>query len=182
VSIAIEVVGNGEAFRQAIASVCFAGRVAMIGYAKGETSLDTQQIIKKELDVLGSRNALRVFPAVIKMLEWREKPFVNLITRIYPFCETPDAFRDWSRNPSVVSKFSLILKPDWEMKLYVSYFKSENGIIKKQSISIGSKEIVKPLKFDLSRKRNANGDQNYSNLNRFALNLLKKDDAKVGTS
>lgn len=33
---------------------------------------------------------------------------------------------------------------------------------------------------DISRKRNNNAAQNYSNLNRIALSLLKKDDAKVG--
>jgi predicted transposase YbfD/YdcC len=33
---------------------------------------------------------------------------------------------------------------------------------------------------DMSRKRNGNAAQNYSNLNRIALNLLKKDNAKVG--
>ena len=110
VSIAIEAVGNGETFKQAIASVCFAGRVVMIGYAKGETSLDTQQIIKKELDILGSRNALRVFPAVIKMLERREKPFAKMITRIYPFNETPNALKDWSANPGIVSKFLIDIK------------------------------------------------------------------------
>ena len=33
---------------------------------------------------------------------------------------------------------------------------------------------------DMSRKRSGNAAQNYSNLNRIALNLLKKDDAKVG--
>ncbi len=33
---------------------------------------------------------------------------------------------------------------------------------------------------DMSRKRAGNAAQNYSNLNRIALNLLKKDDAKVG--
>jgi len=110
VSVAIEAVGNGETFKQAIESVCFSGRVVMIGYAKGETSLDTQLIIKKELDVLGSRNALRVFPAVIKMLERREKPFANMITRIYPFGETPDALKDWDTNPGIVSKFLIDIK------------------------------------------------------------------------
>ena len=33
---------------------------------------------------------------------------------------------------------------------------------------------------DMSRKRKGNAAQNYSNLNRIALNLSKKDDAKVG--
>ena len=110
VSVAIEAVGNGETLKQAIALVCFAGRVVMIGYAKGETSLATQLIIKKELDVLGSRNALRVFPAVIQMLERREKPFAKMITRIYPFNETPNALKDWSANPGIVSKFLIDIK------------------------------------------------------------------------
>ena len=109
-NVAIEAVGNGETFKLAIASVCFAGRVVMIGYAKGETSLDTQQIIKKELDVLGSRNALRVFPAVINMLELREKPFINMITRVYPFAETSNALKDWSANPGIVSKILIDIK------------------------------------------------------------------------
>ncbi len=33
---------------------------------------------------------------------------------------------------------------------------------------------------DLSRKRAGNAAQNYSCLNRIALNLLKKDNAKIG--
>jgi threonine dehydrogenase-like Zn-dependent dehydrogenase len=82
----------------------------MIGYAKGETSLATQQIIKKELDVLGSRNALRVFPAVIQMLERKEKPFAKMITKIYPFNETPNALKDWNANPGIVSKFLIDIK------------------------------------------------------------------------
>ena len=110
VSVAIEAVGNGETFKTAISLTRFSGTVVMIGYAKGETSLDTQQIIKKELDVLGSRNALRVFPAVIKMLERREKPFVDMITRIYPFDKTADALKDWNQNPGVVSKFLIDIK------------------------------------------------------------------------
>ena len=110
VSVAIEAVGNGETLKQAIDLVCFAGRVVMIGYAKGETSLATQLIIKKELDVLGSRNALRVFPAVIQMLERREKPFAKMITRIYPFNETPNALKDWNANPGIVSKFLIDIK------------------------------------------------------------------------
>lgn len=110
VNVAIEAVGNGETFKTAIALVSFAGTVVMIGYAKEETSLDTQLIIKKELDILGSRNTLRVFPSVIKMLERREKPYADMITRIYPFDKTPDALKDWSANPGVVSRFLIDIK------------------------------------------------------------------------
>ncbi|NQY66352.1 MAG: transposase, partial [Flavobacteriales bacterium] len=33
---------------------------------------------------------------------------------------------------------------------------------------------------DLSRKRTGHAAENYSTINRIALNLLKKDDAKIG--
>ena len=62
--------------------------------------------MRKELDILGSRNALRVLPAVIEMLEQRQRPFVELVSRVYPFAQAADAFRDWDASPA---KFSKIL-------------------------------------------------------------------------
>jgi threonine dehydrogenase-like Zn-dependent dehydrogenase len=106
VGVAIEAVGLPETFRLAIDAVSFAGRVVYIGYAKQEVSYDTTHFVRKELDIMGSRNALRVFPAVIQMLEKRQQPFMELITRIYPFDETAQALRDWDAAPG---KFTKIL-------------------------------------------------------------------------
>jgi len=106
VSVAIEAVGLPETFRLAVDAVAFAGRVVYIGYAKEEVSYDTTKFVRKELDIMGSRNALRVFPAVIKMMERRQQPFMDMITRIYPFDETAQAFRDWDAGPG---KFTKIL-------------------------------------------------------------------------
>jgi threonine dehydrogenase-like Zn-dependent dehydrogenase len=106
VGVAIEAVGLPETFRLAIDAVSFAGRVVYIGYAKQEVSYDTTHFVRKELDIMGSRNALRIFPAVIQMLEKRQQPFIELITRIYPFDETAQALRDWDGAPG---KFTKIL-------------------------------------------------------------------------
>src|SRR5258707_5244886 len=99
VSVAIEPIGLPETFRMAVDAVCFAGRVVYIAYTKKEASYNTQEFVRKELDILGSRNALRVFPAVIKMIEQRERPFMDLVTRKYPFAETGQAFHDWDAAP-----------------------------------------------------------------------------------
>lgn len=104
VNIVIEAAGTPETFNMAIDLVSFAGRVVTIGYSKSETPIKTQLIVSKELDIYGSRNALRVFPSVIKMFELREKPYTDMITRIFPFRETPDAFKFWNENPGMVSK------------------------------------------------------------------------------
>jgi L-galactonate 5-dehydrogenase len=105
-SVVIEAIGLPETFRLAVEAVAYAGRVVYIGYAKHEVTYDSAYFVKKELDIMGSRNALRVFGAVIKMLEKRERPFTDLITRVYPFEETPQAFVDWNAAPG---KFSKIL-------------------------------------------------------------------------
>jgi len=104
VGVAIEAVGLPETFRLAVEAVAFAGRVVYVGYAKKETCYDTTHFVRKELDILGSRNALRVFPAVIKMLEKRQQPFTELVSRIYPFAETGQAFSDWDAAPGNFTK------------------------------------------------------------------------------
>jgi len=104
VSVAIEAVGLPETFRLAVDAACFAGRVVYIGYTKQEVSYNTQDFVRKELDILGSRNALRVFPAVIKMIEQRILPFNDLISRRYPFAEVGQAFHDWDIAPNQFTK------------------------------------------------------------------------------
>ena len=84
-SIAIEAAGTPITFNLAIELVAFAGRVVSIGYSKNETAIKTQLIVSKELNIYGSRNALRVFPSVISMFEKKEKPFADMITKIFPF-------------------------------------------------------------------------------------------------
>lgn len=104
VSVAIEAVGLPQTFRLAVDAAAFAGRVVYIGYAKKEVVYDTTAFVRKELDVRGSRNALRVFRAVIQMMERREQPFTDLITRVYPLQETEQALRDWDADPGAFTK------------------------------------------------------------------------------
>jgi threonine dehydrogenase-like Zn-dependent dehydrogenase len=104
VGVAIEAVGLPQTFRMAVEAVCYAGRVVYVGYAREQVCYDTTDFVRKELDIRGSRNALRVFPAVIKMLESRQQPFEELITRIYPFAQTAQALHDWDANPGAYTK------------------------------------------------------------------------------
>lgn len=110
VSVAIEAVGLPETYRLALRLVAFAGRVVYIGYAKKEACFDTADIVRKELDIMGSRNALRVFPAVIKMLEQRQQPFLELVTAKYPFNQAAAAFASWDADPGSFTKILLNLK------------------------------------------------------------------------
>jgi threonine dehydrogenase-like Zn-dependent dehydrogenase len=104
VNVAIEAVGLPQTYRLAVDAACYAGRVVYVGYANQEVSYNTTNFVRKELDIRGSRNALRVFPAVIKMLEVRQQPFTDLITRVYPFNETRQALHDWDAAPGGFAK------------------------------------------------------------------------------
>ena len=103
-SVAIEAVGSPRTYRLAVDAVAYAGRVVYIGYTNEEAYFDTTAFVRKEVDIMGSRNALGVFPEVIRMMEQRQKPFEELITKTYPFGDAPQAFRDWDSEPGKVSK------------------------------------------------------------------------------
>ncbi len=102
--VAIEAVGLPQTYRLAVEAVCYAGRVVYIGYANDEVRYDSKEFVRKELDIRGSRNQLRAFPAVIGMFERRERPFLDLITRTYPFAEAGQALADWAAAPGEITK------------------------------------------------------------------------------
>jgi len=110
VSVAIEAVGLPETYRMAVERVAFTGRVVFIGYAKEEIAFQTTLFVSKELDLYGSRNSLHTFPSVIKMLEGRERPFTDMISRVMPFPETPQAFEDWSSTPQRFTKITIAVR------------------------------------------------------------------------
>jgi len=102
--VVIEAAGQPETYRMAMALAASTGRVVCVGYASSSVDLDTTLIVRKELEILGSRNALDEFRAVIAMLEQRERPFADIISRIVEFEQTPQAFADWSASPQSFTK------------------------------------------------------------------------------
>lgn len=110
VSVVIEAAGSPATFVLALEAVSFAGKVISIGYSKEEVHFNSQLIVRKELNIYGSRNALRVFPSVIQMFERKEKPYLSLITKIFPFDQIPEAFKFWDENTGIVSKILIDVK------------------------------------------------------------------------
>ena len=101
--VVIEAVGSVPTYQMAINEVAFTGRVACIGYAKSEVSLQTKFFVQKELDIRGSRNAMpQDFRAVIRYMERGNCPTDALITRVVKPEEALDTMRWWSQNPGKV--------------------------------------------------------------------------------
>ena len=101
--VVIEAVGSIPTYQMAIDEVAFTGRVACIGYAKGEVPLQTKYFVQKELDIRGSRNALpEDFLSVIRYLERGTAPVEKLITRVVRPEEALETMRWWSAHPGKV--------------------------------------------------------------------------------
>ncbi len=108
--VVIEAVGSPNTFRAAVEEVAFAGRVIYIGYAKEPVPYETRLFVQKELDILGSRNALpEDFRRVIAMLEAHRFPVDDAVTSIVPLEAAPQLLREWSEQPSRFTKIMVNL-------------------------------------------------------------------------
>jgi 2-desacetyl-2-hydroxyethyl bacteriochlorophyllide A dehydrogenase len=108
--VVIEAIGLPQTFRAAVEEVAFTGRVVYIGYAKEPVSYETKLFVQKELDILGSRNALpEDFRDVIRMLEEHRFPVNDAVSSIITMNEAPQALAAWSDNPSRVKKIMMCM-------------------------------------------------------------------------
>lgn len=103
--VVIEAIGTPETFRLAVDVVAFTGRVVYIGYAKDEVRYDSRLFVQKELDIIGSRNALpEDFEGVIAMLAKGEFPLDEMVSKVVPLDGVPQALQDWYAAPASISK------------------------------------------------------------------------------
>jgi threonine dehydrogenase-like Zn-dependent dehydrogenase len=109
--VIIEAIGLPETYRAAVEEVAFTGRVVYIGYAKQPVAYETKLFVQKELDIMGSRNALpEDFRRVIAMLEAKRFPVEMAISAVVGMDETPRMLKEWSDRPSEFTKILVDVK------------------------------------------------------------------------
>lgn len=89
--VVCEATGLPVSFTNAIEAAATGARLALIGNGTREVTFNQSVLIKKELDVLGSRNSLDVFPRLIELLESGAVDLAPVRTRIVPFTEAMSA-------------------------------------------------------------------------------------------
>ncbi len=108
--VIVEAVGLPQTFRSAVEEVAFAGRVVYIGYAKAPVAYETKYFVMKELDILGSRNAMvEDFQAVIRLQEAGTFPINDVITATVPLREAGETLQQWSDHPADFTKIQVEL-------------------------------------------------------------------------
>ena len=106
--VVIEAIGLPQTFRASVEEVAFAGRVVYIGYAKEPVAYETSLFVQKELDILGSRNALpEDFREVIRMLEEHRFPVEEAVSWIVPMDEAPEVLAAWNADPARFTKIMI---------------------------------------------------------------------------
>ncbi|MBV8071844.1 MAG: zinc-binding alcohol dehydrogenase family protein [Acidobacteriaceae bacterium] len=102
--VVVEAVGSTATYQMAIEEVAHTGRVVYIGWAKEPVRYETKLFVHKEIDILGSRNSLGEFPAVIDLLRQHKFPVEATISARVPLADAGAALRRWSEAPQSYAK------------------------------------------------------------------------------
>ncbi|MDY4281438.1 MAG: zinc-binding alcohol dehydrogenase family protein [[Pasteurella] mairii] len=107
--VVIEASGANICIQNTLKYVSFAGRIALTGWPKTETSLPTNIITFKELNICGSRTSKGEFNEAIQLLSTEKIKANQIISEVITFDEIPEYVQKLSDNPDkylkVIAKF-----------------------------------------------------------------------------
>ncbi|MFT8313629.1 MAG: zinc-binding alcohol dehydrogenase family protein [Clostridium sp.] len=108
--VVIEASGANSAIRNSIDYVSYAGRIALTGWPKKETSIPTDLITKKELDIRGARTSAGEFEEALKLISDGTVDVKPIISKVVSIDEVPRAVEELSDHPEKYLKINAILK------------------------------------------------------------------------
>lgn len=107
--LVMECSGANAAIRATLDYASNAGRITLTGWPKKETSLPTDVITKKELDIRGGRNSAREFEEALDLIFSRRVDMEKILTKVVSAEEAPATIIDIEKNPGnymkVIVKF-----------------------------------------------------------------------------
>ena len=103
--VCIEACGAPETFLSCIENSAFSGNIVLIGNGKRETSFVHSIILKKELNIFGSRNALKDdFINNIDIVANGKADVMKMVSRVYDMAEALNAFKALANNDGTLAK------------------------------------------------------------------------------
>ena len=103
--VCIEACGAPETFLGCIDNAAFAANVILIGNGKRETTFNHSILLKKELNVHGSRNAMKSdFIDNIRLVADGKADVMKMVSGIYDMDKAVDAFRALANNDGTLAK------------------------------------------------------------------------------
>ena len=95
----MECSGANPAVRQTLDLVSNAGRITLTGWPKKETSLPTDVITKKEIDIRGARTSAGEFEEALELIRTKRVDMNKILTRTVTMDEAPATIIDIEKNP-----------------------------------------------------------------------------------
>ncbi|PKM57548.1 MAG: alcohol dehydrogenase [Firmicutes bacterium HGW-Firmicutes-3] len=103
--VTIEAVGLPSTFQNCIDAAAFGGRVVLIGVGKSNLDFNFTMIQKKELNIYGSRNALKKdFEELIDIVKNGNIDLDKIVTHVYKADDAALAFSEFSENAGSMLK------------------------------------------------------------------------------
>ncbi len=96
----IEASGAGAGVANSLHYASYLGRIALLGWPKGEITLPTSLITKKELVVKGSRTSKGEFGEALELISSGRLDMSAIISKVVPFEELPEALVEQSEHPN----------------------------------------------------------------------------------
>lgn len=111
--VCVEACGLSVTFLACIDCAAFAANIILIGNGKKETTFLHSILLKKELNVFGSRNSYASdFKAVIDLIASGSVNVLDMVSAVYPIDEAADAFKALANNDGSLAKVLIQINED----------------------------------------------------------------------
>lgn len=104
----MEASGANSAIRSTLDLVCHAGRVVFTGWPARETSLPTDIITRKEIDIRGARTSAGEFEEALELISTGKVDVRKILTKIVSVEEAPAVLMDITANPGNYLKVNVM--------------------------------------------------------------------------
>lgn len=109
--VVFEATGVAAVFREAIELVAHSGTVVVAGTPTDEAPVPVLTLVRKEVDLLGSRNNAGLYGAAVGLVRRHPERCASLITQRYPLERLQDALTLALERPAAVNKVMIEVAP-----------------------------------------------------------------------
>ena len=96
--------------RNSLDYVSNAGRITFTGWPKTETSIPTDLITRKEIDIRGARTSAGEFEEAIELIYTKKVDAQKILTKTVSVDEAADVLRDIEKNPGNYMKVIVMME------------------------------------------------------------------------
>lgn len=100
----MECSGANAAIRSSLDYVSNAGRITFTGWPKKETSIPTDMITRKEIDIRGARTSAGEFEEALELISTKKVDMMKILTKVISVDEAPATIVDIEKNPGAYMK------------------------------------------------------------------------------